>query len=564
MLKNITIKNIALIRSVSIDLERGLNVLSGETGAGKSLIIDSISLLLGLKADKTLISSGEQEASVLAVFEISEDSPVCEYLQDMGIDDPTTIMIFRKINTAGKNECKVNGIPFSLSMLKALSSKLLDLHGQFDHQSLLKPQNHIGILDRYIPDKIVLIKSDLEKLINERLTILDSLKEYAGSDQERAQTIDFLKYAINEIENSNIYEGEESELKDKRSKIINQEKILNHITSAINYIDSNNYSNVENSISSAIGELNSISSLDENINSQLTRLESIKYDFSDIVYEINNIKNSYDFDPSYADEIEDRLEFIRLLKKKYGNSYNEIMDYLEKAKEKLEKLESSDEIINKLNIKKSDIEKSIFDLEDQLSIERQKNAKQFENAVLKELRDLGMGGSTFVVDFKKIDNRISINGYDDVEFLLSTNFGEPVKPLSKIISGGEMSRFMLGIKNITASLEKIDTMIFDEIDTGISGKMGRVTAEKLASISRDYQVICVSHLPQIAAMSDYNYFISKSKLNNRTETSVKQLDYDGKVREVARLSGGDENSNSSIMHAKDLINASDNYKEKIV
>ena len=560
MLKSLTIKNIALIRNLTIELSNGLCVLSGETGAGKSLIIDSISLLLGLKADKSLISNGEKEASVLAVFELLVDSPAISYLSELGIEDTTNIMIYRKLQISGKNECRVNGIPFSVSMLKKLSSYLIDLHGQFDHQSLLKTESHIDLLDRYMPQKINEYKINLQKLIAERKSILDSFKEFEGTDREREQTIDFLNYTINEIENSNLYLGEDEELKEKHLKIVNQEKILSHLKDAVSSLDLGTTINVESSLSSAISSISTLCTLDQNISKQYDRLQSLKYEFQDILYELKNIESDYDFDPKVSDAIEDRIEQIRLLKKKYGNSYEEIMLSLKNSKERLEKLEKSKEIIESLNNKLNDVEHRIYELEEKLSKERKTVAKKFESEVLSELKDLGMSNSCFIVNFNKKENYISVNGFDDVEFMLSTNIGEPVKPLSKIISGGEMSRFMLGIKNITARLEKIETMIFDEIDTGISGKMGMITAEKLAKISRNYQVICVSHLPQICAMSDYGYFISKHENNGKTETQVKLLDENLKIAEVARLSGGDEMIESSLIHAKDLVNKCNKFK----
>lgn len=564
MLQKLTIKNIALIRELSIDLERGLNVLSGETGAGKSLIIDSISLMLGLRADKTLITNGESEASVTAVFEVADDSAALAYLEEVGLERDTTIIVFRKLFASGKNECRVNGTPFSLSMLKQLTSKIIDLHGQFDHQSLLRPALHINILDKFVPEIIERFKISLQKLVLERKNILSSLAEYEGSDEERARAIDLLRFQIDEIEKSNIKEGEEEELKSKRTKIVNQEKIASALTITISDLDAPGFANIGNLLGGAVSQLSSVSSYDLGIEEQLKRLQSLRYEFSDILTEIKDLGSSFDFDESLADSIEERLDEIKLIKKKYGGSIEEISKFLESARTKLEKLETSSEIIKKLGEKLTGIETNIFAEEEKLSKERRRVAKLFENAVLGELSDLGMGGSLFVVNISSDETKISVNGWDDVEFLLSTNVGEPVKPLSKIISGGEMSRFMLGIKNITASLEKIETMIFDEIDTGISGKMGRITAEKLARISRDFQVICVSHLPQIVAMADTNFLIKKSTTSGKTSTSLSRLDEISKIAEVARLAGGEDESVSSKTHATELISSCDRFKQNSV
>lgn len=561
MLRKLTIKNIALIRELSIDLEKGLNVLSGETGAGKSLVIDSISLMLGLRADKTLITAGEEEASVIAVFEVEEDSSALTFLEEIGLERDSTIIVYRKIFSNGKNECRVNGTPFSLSMLKQLTSRIIDLHGQFDHQSLLKPALHINILDKFAPENIDRIKLNLQKLVIERNNILSSLAEYEGSDADRARTIDLLKFQIDEIERANIENGEEEELKIRRAKIVNQEKIAAALTNAIADLDAGGFANIESLLGGAVSQLSNVSSFDSGIEEQLKRLQSLKYEFSDILTEIKDLGSSFDFDEALADSVEERLDEIRLIKKKYGASIEEVSAFLDSAQKKLERLETSDEIIKKLNERLSVVETKIFTEQEKLSIERKRIAKLFESAVLAELSDLGMGGSVFVVNIQRDETKISVNGWDEVEFLLSTNIGEPVKPLSKIISGGEMSRFMLGIKNITASLEKIETMIFDEIDTGISGKMGRITAEKLAAISRDFQVICVSHLPQIVAMADTNFLIKKSTTNGKTSTNVLHIFGEKKIDEVARLAGGEEGSNSSKTHALDLISSCDKFKQ---
>lgn len=563
MLKKLSIKNIALISDLSIELDKGLLVFSGETGAGKSLIIDSISLMLGLRADKSLITTGEDYASVTAVFEISSNPESLDYLRDIGVDVDDTVIINRKIFASGKNECRVNGFPFTLSMLKGFTSKIMDLHGQFEHQSLLKPSNHIKILDSYNAEKLFDTKQKLQKEYLLWQNILSELKEFSGTDEERAREIDLLTYQIDEIESASVKEGESEELKEKRLKIINAEKVLSSIKSSIDNLDGSTFGDVVASISASISAMSVASGFDDKIAEQQNRLTNLKYELADILDELNSSKEEFVFDSSEADMIEERLDQIKLLHKKYGSTVADIEEYLVGAQNRLKKLTSSTETINNLNKQKKEIEKTLLLTQSELSSKRKEIAAEFEKAVLGELSDLGMSSSHFVVNIDQNTDHIGTNGFDTVEFFISTNIGEPVKPLSKIISGGEMSRFMLALKNITAKLENINTMIFDEIDTGISGKMGKKVAEKLAAISHDFQVICVSHLPQIVAMADSNYLITKSEKGGKTHTFVKTLDDQGKISEVARLAGGESTSDISLSHAKELVDNCNNFKNKI-
>ena len=564
MLEKLTINNIALIHSQSIEFTDGLNVLTGETGAGKSLIIDSLSLLLGEKADKSLISRGEKFASVEAVFTDIPDA-VKSVMVELGLEEDDTLIITRKISMEGKNECRVNGNTFTLSMLKRLSSYLMDLHGQFEHQNLLKISSHIGILDLYGGKKILDLKNKYVDVLNEYKTVLEELDGFTVDDQERERLIELYGYQMQEIDDAGFYEGEEEELKNYRNQVLHQEKILEAINGAIKIASGDNYeyAGVLDSVKKIGVLLNSIMPYLNQINEVVDRVESVKIELEDISNELESILDNVYFDEQKAKENEDRLDLLSSFKKKYGFDITAINDYREKIGREYEKLVNSYERIAMLKAQKVKIQEALVNKANELTKERQKVAKEFEKAIKQELVELGMKSANFVVDFKPLSlDSLSVFGLDKVEFMFSANLGELVKPLKDVASGGEMSRFMLAVKNITARIEGIGTLVFDEVDTGVSGHIALVLAEKLGKVSQMAQVICVTHLAQISSYGKTHFFIEKHEENGKTITEVMNLSGEARAKEIARLISGNI-TESSLKHANEMLESGENFYKNL-
>ena len=565
MLKNLIIKNIAIIKELELSFDNGLTVLSGETGAGKSIIVDSLNFLLGAKTDKTLLKSGEKEASVQGLFYINDNTK--EQLKALGIEaDEESILLSRILSSEGKTECRVNGQLITLSMLRNITDSMVDIHGQHEHQSLLKPSSHIKLLDAYTKD-ILKVKSEVADIYHQYKKYVSELSSFGLTDSERERMLDLLNFQIKEITDAKLKAGEEEELLSERAKIINFEKITRVLGQAFEFLDGTN--GADFSVSESLNALALITRFDSEYESVFKRLESVQYELDDIITILKDKANDLDFDEKAADKIENRLELIKNLKKKYGSNLSEINNFLECAQKDFDRLNSSEKEIERL---KTEIEKLSFRLYEKASLLSQKrraSAKEFCIAVQKELNDLGMAGSKFEITFNDIPVKekfleiISAEGFDKLEFFMSANIGEPSKPLAKIVSGGEMSRIMLALKVILSKLDNIDTMIFDEIDTGISGRIGQTIAHKLAEISRSRQVITITHLAAICAMADQNFLIFKNEDNGKTYTKVSNLNYDQTIQEIARLSGSYEMSKYSYEHAKELKSLSDNYKSKL-
>lgn len=563
MLCQLSIENIALIDKLSLELKDGLNILSGETGAGKSIIIDSLNFVLGERADKSLIRFGTDKASVEAVFEDYDTPAVDAYLEDLGIEREDVLVLRRKMSVDGKNECRINGRISTLSTLKGLTELLVDIHGQHEHQSLLKSANHVTLLDKLGEKKIATLKEDVENDYKQYTSLKREFARFGNSD-ERERKLDILNFQIGEIEKADVKDGEEDELLTARKRIRNMEKIISALEGAKNLLDGYDSQSVSASIKNSVALLNTISSYDESIEPIADRLDSFKVEITDISETLSDMLQKLDFDSRSADKIEERLEVVRNILRKYGGSFESLQRFYEEAVNEAQMLSNATERVEELE---KEIEKAAKDLlvsAKKLSEERRKVADKFEKDITKELCDLGMGGSTFKVDIQKSEDvdDISANGMDSVEFMISPNVGEPLKPLAKIISGGEMSRFMLAFKNILAGVDDIGTMVFDEIDTGISGNISQVVSEKMCNISRARQVIAVTHMPSLAAMADNHYLISKSTQNGKTLTHVDLLQDD--TDEVARLIGGNDYSIYAVPHAKEMKANAQRYKDSLI
>lgn len=562
MLCQLSIENIALIEKLRLELKDGLNILSGETGAGKSIIIDSLNFVLGERADKSLIRYGCDYASVEAVFENYQTDSISAYLDDLGIECEEVLIIRRKMTLEGRNECRINGRVATLSILKGLTELLVDIHGQHEHQSLLKSANHVKLLDNIGADCISNIKTQVATLHTQYVQLKREFARFGNAD-ERERRLDILHFQLDEIEKADVKDGEEDALLAQRKRIRNMEKIISALEGAKNLIDGYDSQSVVTSIKNAYTLLGTISQFDDNVEGICDRLDSSKSELKDIADTLADMLASLDFDARSAEKIEERLEVVRTILRKYGGSYNSLQSFYQTAKDEANMLENAADAVEKLEIDIDSTRGKLLSASQKLTKEREKVANTFEKNITRELCDLGMGGSTFKVDIVSTSNvdEIGENGADSVEFLISPNVGEPLKPLAKIISGGEMSRFMLAFKNIVAGIDGIATMVFDEIDTGISGNISQVVSQKMCNISRSRQVIAVTHMPSLASMADNHYFISKSTENGKTLTHIELLEDD--TQEIARLIGGDGYSQFAIPHAGEMKAWANKYKSTL-
>ena len=562
MIRSVSVQNIALIDRVDLELGARLNILSGETGAGKSIIIDSLGFVLGERADRSLIRYGTDHAAVEAVFEDYLTPDVAAYLDDMGIEAEDVLILRRKMSADGRNECRINGRITTLSVLKGLTELLVDIHGQHEHQSLVKPANHEKMLDGMGGKELLVVRAE-NATLREKFRALKAEFERFGDESERARRLDVLRFQIDEIERAEVGEGEEEELLEKRKRIRNTEKILSALASAKSALEGYDGASVGGNLKAAAASLGTISAYDGGIDPLCERLDAAKTEIEDIGETLGDMMRKFDFDAKSADAVEERLELVRNLQRKYGGSYAALCDFLAKAKTEAETLENASERVEELEREIASAGKKLSDAARRLGDMRRSAAEKFESDMMRELGDLGMGGTTFKVEIKSdyAPDNIGETGGDEVEFLISPNVGEPLKPLAKIISGGEMSRFMLALKNIVAGLDGIGTMVFDEIDTGISGHISAVVAEKMCNISRDRQVIAITHMPSLAAMADSHFLIQKSVSDGKTHTRVLLLEDD--TDEVARLIGGNDYSSHAVPHAREMKKWAEEYKRSV-
>lgn len=564
MLYSLTVKNIALIKEVTLEFGKGLNVLSGETGAGKSIIIDSLDFVLGDRADKTLIRHGEKTATVQAVFGDSDNPEIIEILNDYGIERDDSIIVRRSMSETGRSDCRINGTVVTLGQLRKLMALLVDIHSQHETQSLLNEANHIKILDNYSRHANALIL-DLDK----HISVYRSAKKEAESFEDEAsrqRRIDLLEYQLAEIERVNPEDGEEERLVATRNKYQNSERIINALGSAYAQIDGEDGMCALNAVQFAKKELNSVISFDGRFSELADRLDGVKIELRDIADTLQSEIENSSFNPAELAEIEKRIDDIRKIKRRFGSDVNEISEFCQRASAELETLRNAETRLSELEVIIERESAQIVALAHKLHEERVAVSADFEKAITANLKELGMKSATFKVEIsfpsgdEDVLGFVDTRGADEVKFMISPNLGEPLRPLSKIASGGEMSRFMLGLKNITAELEGVDTLVFDEIDTGISGAIAKVVACKLYDVARERQVLAVTHLPQLASMADSHYLIEKSEFDGKTETHIASLGEQEKVVEVARLAGSAPESEIGRRNAEEAINWAKSYK----
>ena len=537
MINTLHIKNMGIIDDIIVDLNEGFNVLTGETGAGKSLIIGSLQILAGGRFSKEIIRHGEKYAFV----------EMSLYLPNQGFEDDTVI-ISRELNINGKNVCKINGRLVTVCELRKFMANVIDIHGQNDNQSLLNVGTHIELLDEYSINEMQELKDKYKLYYEEYLKIKLELNRNYGDDKEKQRKLDLLNYQVNEIEIANLKIDEEDELESKRKIMMASEKISTSIADAENQI-----SNVAiDSLNSAIKSMEKVEQYNQDFAPIIERLKNAYYEIQEVSYDITSFSEDMYYDEEELNKIEGRLDLINSLKRKYGNNVEEILAYKEKIIQEIFEIENLESYITKLKNDLKKNEKEMLEIAKSMNSIRNKYAEILSQKINNELKDLEMKNARFSisVEFSK-EGIFNINGLDKVEFVISTNVGEEAKSLIKIASGGEMSRIMLAIKSVLADVDKIPVIIFDEIDTGISGVAANATGEKLKNIAKSHQVLCVTHLASIAAKGDYNYFVCKEVENEKTKTKIKQLTEEEILKEIARISSGTV-TDISINHAKEL------------
>lgn len=555
MLSNLYIENIAVIEKTSIDFKKGLNVMTGETGAGKSIVIDSINAVLGNRTSKELIRTGASSAFVSAEFtNLSEKAIAVIYEAGFELEDGE-LLIQREISTTGKNKCRINGRPATVSTLKEIGVQLINIHGQHESYELMSPELHISYID-----KLAGLESEIEayqEVYKKYKKLSAELKKATVDESERERKIDLLKYQIDELEDADLRDGEYEELNEQKAVLQNSEKIIEAIMSSRALMNGDEESSgvLENlqEINSQLSDISEYMSEVEPINS---RIESAIYELEDCLSELTGLTDLVDTDGGSLDSIEERLDLIYTLGKKYGSTIKEMLDFLDKAKKELNALVMYDENREAL-IKECDkAYKEAEKLAKALSEKRRATSSEFADKVCEEMSFLDMPNVKLVVVQEKCE--LNSLGCDNIEFLISTNPGEPPKPISKIASGGELSRMMLAVKNVLSDKDDIDTLIFDEVDTGISGSAAQKVGLKLREVSKSRQVLCVTHLAQIAAMGNSHFKISKSVRDEKTFTKVEELDHEGRKQELARIIGGTEMTKASLDYAEEMLRAGEN------
>ena len=539
MITNLHIKNIGIIDDLEINLNKGMNVLTGETGAGKTLIIDSINIICGERFSKEMIRKGENYSYV----------ELCMYVPEDINSVDGNIIITREIYNNGRNMCKINGRLVTVAELKDFMSNYIEIHGQNPNQQLLDSRTHIKYLDNFSGEKIFKLKAEYKEKYIRYNEIKRELRNNYGDEKEKQRKLDLLRYQLNEIQESKLKVGEEEQLEEKRKIIMNSEKIAKNLSEADMAIGENTI----DMIGAAIRALEKIEDIDKKYEETASNLKNIYYEIQEISRDVNSSLEDINFDEQEREEVETRLDIIDNLKRKYGNNIEEILRYGDEIEEEIKKIENVDEYNNKLKEEQKNIEKEMTQIAEIMNEIRKEKGKELSEKINQELIDLEMKNAKINVKVEYKVNEFYEDGKDQVEIFIKTNVGENESELVKIASGGEMSRIMLAIKKVLADVDNMPIMIFDEIDTGISGKAAKSVASKMKSISQKHQVLCISHLAPIAAIADFNYFISKKVENERTSTGIKLLNEQEVLCEIARISSGDINE-VTLKYASELRN----------
>lgn len=554
MLLELHVKNMALIEQADVEFGEGLNILTGETGAGKSIIIGSVNLALGQKALKDMIRSGAEYAYVELIFQAEEDKREALKALDVFPDEDGLIIITRKI-MAARSVSKINDETVTAAKLKAVTGLLIDIHGQHEHQSLLHASKHLEILDTYAKSRICPIKEEISVLYHQYKSLEAALAEAGGDAESRKREADFLQFEIEEIEQADLKEGEEETLTEKYRLFSNGRRIMESLSAAYRSSDSDG-------VGQALHEVGEVVSYDDRLKPIQDQLYDAEAILNDVHHAIGEYLENVEFDDEELARIEERLDLIHNLQAKYGNTVARIFSELEEKRKRLEQLEHFDEYRRETEREYKKVKEKLTNRCEALSEERQKAAKVLTDRIREGLVDLNFLDVRFSMGFRRLEH-FTPGGFDEAEFVISTNPGEPERPLGMVASGGELSRIMLAIKTVLADSDDIPTLIFDEIDTGISGRTAQKVSEKLAIISKGHQVICITHLPQIAAMADCHFEIAKSTEEGKTRTRICSLDKERMVEELARLLGGAEITDAVVQNAQEMKRLAESTKQKL-
>lgn len=561
MLISLHVKNLALIDETEVYFGRGLNILTGETGAGKSIIIGSVNLALGAKADKEMIRTGADYALVELIFQIEKEEQLQAVKElELPIEEDGTIILQRRI-MPGKSICKVNGESVSAKQVRTLAENLIDIHGQHEHQSLLQVAKQLEILDEYAGEKLAVVKEKLRECYVNHQEVIKELSKNDVDEDTRKRECSLAEFEVQEIEQADLKIGEDEELEKSYQKLVHAQKIQEAVTTAHQMSGYEN-GGAGDSIGRALREIKAVSSYDESLQEfekQLLDIDSLLNDYNRAAADyLSNLE----FDGSLFEEVEKRLDVVNHLKSKYGNTIEEILIYQEKMQSKLEQYQDFDAYKEKLMHKEASLKKELLQLCKEASAIREENAKSLAESMKKALVDLNFIDVAFEIQVQPNEEKVSSNGYDQIAFMISTNPGEALRPLSQVASGGELSRIMLALKTVLADKDEIETLIFDEIDTGISGKTAWKVAEKMGILGKEHQLICITHLPQIAAMADTHFQIVKSVTEDRTATQIQEMNEQESIEELARMLGGasiTENVLNNAREMKDLATKSKQY-----
>ncbi|AEB29359.1 factor for double strand breaks DNA repair and genetic recombination [Carnobacterium sp. 17-4] len=567
MLQELTIKDFAIIQDLNLSFNRGMTVLTGETGAGKSIIIDAVGLLAGGRGSSEFIRHGATKCVLEALFSLEGNSTTYKLLKDYDIDsEEDSVIIQRDIHRSGKNVCRINGRLVTIATLRLIGESIIDIHGQNEHQELMNPERHLSMLDHFGDQELVRLKKNYQETYADYKKVKKAFDKWQNGEQELAQRLDMLQYQTNEIEMAELLDGEEEELLEEKNLLANYQKIMSALSMSYDALQGDEVNGID-LIGNAMTEMNSIEEIDEKYKILSEAISSSYFQLQEAASDILREMDQTAYDEDRLNEIEKRLETIKQLKRKYGESIVEIKMYYEKIAAELNQILNRENHLTNMTKELSSLSKELIKRGNELSEKRRVVAKNIEQAIHEQLKELYMEKVVFEVQFFKpvqdfTSETAHESGFDEVEFYIATNMGEPLKPLARVASGGELSRMMLAMKTIFSKSQGITSIIFDEVDTGVSGRVAQAIANKIYMVAVHSQVLCITHLPQVAAMADNHLYISKSVENDRTKTHVNSLVSLEKIEEIARMLAGTEITKLTLEHAKELTILAETEKQK--
>ena len=565
MLTDLVIENFALIKNIDLEFSQGLNIFTGETGSGKSTIINALDMLLGARASKDYIRHGEEQAVIGACFDIKNNQEVKDKAKELGISlsQDNNLVLRREINRSANNKSRVNGQIVTLELTRKLSRSLIDIQGQHEYQSLLSSQEQLELLDEFKGAEIAEYKDKLASVVEELKAKQNKLDNLTQDQRERERRIDLLKFQLNEIEEADLEIGEDEALGEEKKRLNNAEAISETVNEAYQsiYESDMHQSGLLDELNQLLKELKNLPIIDEDLEDIIDLLEKVSYDLEEVSFQLSDYQNNIEFNEQRLEKIIEKLDLINNLKRKYGDTIKEILTYKSDIEEELDELKNSKELKSELKAEIEKLKAEYFALAEQISQLRKEVAANIEERVLEQLDDLSMSEVKFEINFSETNN-FSAAGKDKVDFLIATNPGAELKKLAKIASGGELSRVMLALKSITADLDELSTLVFDEIDAGIGGRVAKLVAEKLVFLTKNHQVLCITHLPQITCMADHHYLIKKEISDNSAQTTAQILDKEAQTKELARMLAGNINE-TTISHAQELIKQAEEKKDTL-